>query len=254
MTKCLELWLDESGDFQQDNNLNRNPSLVGGVLIEKNKLYKNHLSKILGSEYVHSNEINKGFGAFSLHVLQSIIEYGGQLIIFENEERLQIVDSTITYLNILSEGIIQLLQLLSAEYGQVELDILIAVRLDMEKQEIHRGDIIQYNDYVSRLEEKIILGLARRSLVSRNYKYSVKLASARNDQRLMISDVVCNSWLTRNSKKFTDEQRTRIQKMFLEKYRFTVFEKSTTAYIKRLIAEGELAEAIFEIYTTKEKN
>lgn len=251
----LELWLDESGDFQNDSNINKSPSLVGGVLIEKNKLDTPKIIEILGSEYIHSNEMGKeNFGAYATELLQAIINHGGQLIIYENQERLEIIDGTITYLNIISEGIIQLLQLLMAEYEEIDLSIVVAVRLDMEKQDTMPGGIIPYQEYVMRLNEKIMIGLARRAIANHKcWKWDIRLASARNDQRLMLADVVCNSWLTQRSKKFTIEQRELLQKLYVDKYRFSVFEKSTPAYIKRLIAEGDFAEAIFEVYTSEEK-
>lgn len=255
-TKIFELWLDESGRFENDQNLSRNPSLVGGVLVEKDKLNIKKISDILELDFVHSNEINSDeFGNFAIKVLTKTRENNGNMVIFENAERLEIVDSTTTYLNIISEGIIQLIQLLSAEHGQIELNVLVAVRLDMVRQDLVKGLIIKHEEYVSRLEERITIGLARRLLSTNSkWKWSIQLASARKDKRLMLADVVCNTWLTRSGpRRFTDKNREEISKLYLKKHRFTVFEKATSSYIKRLIAEGDLSGAIFEVYTSQEK-
>lgn len=246
--KKFELWLDESGNFESDYNTSWNPSLVGGVLVEKYAFDKTKVSEILGRKEVHS--VDEKDPEYQVEVLQRIVENGGDLIIFENAERLKIVDSTITYLNIMSEGIIQLIQLLTAEHGAVELDILKAVRKDMVKTEF---SLIDETEYRKRLEEKIVLGQARRLLYNHSqWKWDIEMGSARKDERLMLADVVCNTRLTRTSNKFSEEQEKEIGQLYFNKYIFTVFEKSTVSNMKRLIAEGALADAIFEVYTTEE--
>lgn len=255
MAKKFELWLDESGDFKEDSNLRKNPSLVGGVLVEKGGLSPREVKDILNNDYVHSNEIEyEVFGDYAVGVLSDIREKNGELVIFENQERLEIIDGSTTYLNILSEGIIQLLQLLSAQYGYIELELLVAVRLNVEIQHSSPGRIIDEDEYTRRLEEKIIVGLARRTLSNnKNWSWSINMASARRDQRLMLADVVCNSFLTKNSRKFNDGHREELKSLYNEIYHFTVFEKATEAYIKKLLGEGEIGEAIFEVYTIEEK-
>lgn len=255
LVKKFELWIDESGDFKKETNLKKNPSLVGGVLVEKDSFSQALIKQILNNDFVHSNEMDSDtFGEYAVELLSKIRNKNGELVIFENEERLEIIDSNTTYLNILSEGIIQLLQLLAAQHGNIELELLIAVRLDMEIQDSSPGQIINHEEYIKRLEEKIIIGLARRALSnSKHWSWSIKLASARKDQRLMLADVVCNSYLTKSSKKFNDIQREELKALYNETYLFTVFEKSTKAYIKKLLGEGEIGEAIFEVYTIEEK-
>lgn len=192
-SKHFELWLDESGDFLREEDKGKNPSLVGGVLIEKSLGKSLNIPGILGSEYIHSNEIKENFGDYAVGVLQRIVEHSGHLVIFENQERLNIVNSDTTYLNVISEGIIQLLQSLAAEHGKIHLDILIAVRLDMEKQDLRPGLIIRPEEYGWRLEERLILGLARRTLAHhKHWGWNINMDSARKNPKLMLADVVCN--------------------------------------------------------------
>ena len=116
--KQFELWLDESGDFKTESELNKNPSLVGGVLVEKGALSEKDIRGILNKDYVHRNEIRREvFGDYATKVLKDICDYGGKLIIFENEERIQVVDGSTTYLNILSEGIKKVIQRKILFYG-----------------------------------------------------------------------------------------------------------------------------------------
>ena len=253
IAKRFELWLDESGDFENDKDMMKNPSLVGGILVEKNSSDISGMIDIIGSDQIHMNEI-KGPGAseYALDVLEKIRQKGGEIVIFENAERLEIVNSTRTYLNIISEGIIKLIQLLSASYESVELNVIVAVRKQMEIQDTIKHGIILYPEYISRMEEKIIIGLARRQISNvANWKWSIELKSARTDPRLMLADIACNTWLTRTSRKFNNPQKEEIDRLYKSQYRFTVFEEVASSHIKRLIAEGDLAEAIFEFYTAK---
>jgi len=52
----LQLWLDESGDFVSDEKEYLNPSLVGGVLVEKGYITKKIARQIIRKDYVHYNE------------------------------------------------------------------------------------------------------------------------------------------------------------------------------------------------------
>lgn len=249
-TKNLELWLDESGDFNNQSNLRKSPSLVGGILIEKNLLNERDIFKILEAEYVHSNEIKGSqFGEYAVRVISKISGNGGCPIIFQNEERLEIIDGSTTYLNVLSEGIIQLIQLLNAEYNKVSLDIIIAVRLEVEEQSNTPGKIIKEKEYIKRIEEKIILGLARKTMYNSNFDWNVQLLSARKDPRLMVADVVCNSWLTKESSKFSSS-RERLLDLYQEKHYFSVLSSMFDVNIKQLLSENNLSEAIYSLYSS----
>ena len=84
MVKRFELWLDESGDFANDSNTSKSPSLVGGVLTKEGTLSNTDIEKILKSDYVHSNEIKDNFGSYAIKVLSNINKHNAELVIFEN--------------------------------------------------------------------------------------------------------------------------------------------------------------------------
>lgn len=250
-----ELWLDESGSFDKDDIKNESPSLVGGILITKGILDEYGVKRILKQEYVHSVEMKgEEYGDYAIDVLNNSIEKGADFVIFENEERINILNGDTTYLNIISEGIIQLLQYLSLKEEHVELDILIAVRKVVDSSMDASRHVIQSQEYIDRLKEKIIIGMARRSLKSiGNSKWNVKFASARVDARLMLADVVCHSWFRRNSRKFNEENRKVLLKLYKPQYYFTAFERATSAYVNRLLSEGNIGDAIFELYTVNDE-
>ena len=243
-THCFELWLDESGNFIADTkNRSLNPSLVGGILIERGLIDEHTAKNIIGRDYVHFNQEKSG--SYSLEVLGSCAELNADFVIFQNEERIFVIDSDTTYLNIISEGIIQLLLLLSAKYGDFDLDILVATR----KNTVKGSGILKAEEYEFRLREKIVLGLARNVLSRKNeWKYKVSFDDARVSKRLMLADGVCNTYLTKTSSKFTDQQRNEINCLYKQEYIFSVFASMTDVKIKRTISEGKLGDALFELY------
>ena len=62
------LWLDESGEFLKDNEKkkkNFRPSLIGGILFEKDKFSKYDATKIIKSDYFHSTECSENTDVFN---------------------------------------------------------------------------------------------------------------------------------------------------------------------------------------------
>lgn len=246
----LELWLDESGEFKHDDNKRRNPSLVGGVLVKRGDITEASAEKFIGRKTIHYTELNDG--AENMRLLEWVKQNKGEFVVFQNKERVKIIDGDTTYLNVLAEGIIRLLSHLSAVHQDFMLRILIATRKNME---IEKSELIAEKEYEQRLKEGIIRGLARESLTNKNnWDYHVTFGDAREDFRLMLADGVCNTYLTRSGRrKFTDEQRERINELYDEQYIFSFFEHIGKAKLKRMLAEGDVGEVIFECYLDENK-
>ncbi|MCM3124415.1 MULTISPECIES: hypothetical protein [unclassified Mesobacillus] len=240
----LELWLDESGDFVSDVNTRLNPSLVGGVLIPVGIIDEGIARKMLGKPYVHFTDEPADY---TLNILKGIQEKNGSFVVFQNQERVQIIDSDTTYLNVLAEGIIQLLLQLAAVYRRFELSIMVATR----KNTNSGYGIISPEQYEKRLRERVIVALARKSLTSK-WKYTIKFDDARTSSRLMLADGVCNTYLTRTSSKFTDSDREVIKSMYKQEYIFSFFENSVEKELHKLLGEGNITDALYEIYNNKE--
>lgn len=238
----LELWLDESGDFESDNKSHLNPSLVGGVLIKKGIITDGLALQMIGKGYVHFNQES---AEYHLQILEKVKKHQAEFVVFQNKERVMIIDSDTTYLNVLAEGIIQLLLQLSASVGDFELDIIIATR----KNTVKGYGIIAQEEYERRLRERIILGLAKKALTRKNkWKYHVYFDDARTSHKLMLADGVCNAYLTRTSSKFTDNQQSIIEELYDEDYLFSFFEDTVEYELKRSLVEGKLSEVIFECF------
>jgi len=240
----FELWLDESGDFLYDDlDLNKKPSLVGGVLVKKGNLSEQFLRELFtnkaGTTFIHSTELKNNFGNIACNILTEIQDKIYKFICFKNTERVLNVTRDETYLNILSEGINKLMQILLAEYGEVELDVLIAVRV---KEGSTDGQIIDNKDYVERLRKKVSMSDLERYITPKNLKLS--FASARYDQRLMLADVVCNTYLTIEARKF-DAVRNIIKKLLnSNSYEFSLAERINMSLFRKYLIEGNYGECI----------
>lgn len=241
----FQLFLDESGDFENDNTKPSNwrSSLIGGLLIEKDinflKTAKGIVKRATGKERVHCKDET---GTTVINILKEIEKYKHEIIIFENAEKIVVINSTTTYLNIMAEGIIQLLSRLSATYGKVELDIIIATRKDVSKG----IGIIEFSNYEKILREKIIVGIAKKELSSEVLpKFKVHLSDARYDEMLMLSDAICNGFLTQDAKvKFSQDER-RYLKHYFKNAKITSLIPKLENQIQSLLINNKVSDAIF---------
>jgi len=286
------LYIDESGKFLNEakqRKKGKNPSLVGGVLVRDKELRDADLKAIYnkgmeligmpGVKFVKTNELETGEAEFALFVLEKAIAKKYEFVVFENIEYHDIKNSTITYLNIFAEGVVQLLRQLCAEQNDFVLNILIAKRRDTaimeeaaamkemggtdeqkkmpdsaakksgtaEKNEMEDGQIwpprIQDDKYLERLDEGITREIMRQSLPLSFYKqYTIDFDMATKNEKLKLCDIVCNTWITRSSGKFDDEQRLMIAKLYKDDYHFFILENT----IRTMVRNGDLADAVYE--------
>ena len=161
--KKYQLFLDESGQFKETNSNGKRkqkPSIVGGYLaLNKNcntywanKLLKkikesNSAFSNISIDPFHGKETaDSNLSAFITSLLQELCsDEKVCLVEFKNERGLDIVNSDITYLNVLTEGIIQLiLGLMKETDDDINLDIDFAQRVDVTQKEASNDRIIQY--------------------------------------------------------------------------------------------------------------
>ena len=254
----LELYLDESGQFIDEKEA-LSPSLIGGILVEKDRLTTKRAQEIMEvatkqitGNYVHINDISKIdkkiSGDVSIEIIRQIRKIPANIVIFENNEMLDFNDDKILYLNIISEGIVNLLERLSIEKPEgIELNVIAAVRRDLKVHDDRT--IIEYEEYSKRIKEKIYMKIAEKNIfLSKDCKVNFELSSARKNAKLMLADVVCNSRLTRNSSKFNNEQKEFLEQTFnSQKYMFNVFRTDLQKKISAYLIQNNIADAIFLI-------
>ncbi len=256
MRKEYELWLDESGQFVNEKDLktkNRNPSLVGGFLVEKSMVDKIPYETIIDTSRNHAmNLTNNDKKEYVLPILERMhTEFGATQVFFENAEYAEGKSGRQLYLRILAEGLLQLLQSLNAQYESVRISVIIAQRQDMQAEAEKRK--ILSDEYQNML--KLLMEKKRREhriFLHENSFLEFQITPAHLEYKLQLADFVCNTRLTRDSLAFK-EVRQRVDKLHENAYLFTLTEITSANYIRRSLADGYISDAIIELYTTKDK-
>ena len=248
------LYLDESGQFEDDQlRKGYSPSLVGGLLVRSDRVPEDQLRGLVG-HFIHGCENYDQHKEEYLSILSKLQEWEGRFVIFENSERLKIIDTDVTYLNIISEGLVRLFRDLAVRHTgrKIAVNVHIAKRTDVS--ELNKGGKpgwIQNPEYTDRLEEKLILSMGRNGVSG--VQYQLTFGNARHDQLLMLADLICNTWLTRKALRFKAEDRAKIREWYKQEYRYTVFENATIGYIKRLYIEQRYGEMIYQMCLLKDE-
>lgn len=255
MARKYELWLDESGKFEdgEAKRAQENPSLIGGVLVEKDIVEHIKFDELVSKENNHATEMNKQKKKqYLLETLEKVKkDYHAKLFYIENPNYEYEKSNRQLYLRMMAEGLLQLMQVLNAENESVELDVIIAQRQDVTAQKDRRR--IDEKEYVHLLQ-KFIANKKKQNkiLLHEKSRLSFYLDSAYRNPKLWLADYASHIRYRRNSGLFQDS-KTRLNVLFSDAYLFTVTEVTTTSYINRLLSNNMVADAIYEAFTTTEK-
>lgn len=250
----FDVFIDESGDFETESLSGfSSPSLVGGLLIPSGKISEAYLNMLVpGAFHAMENYDKEKFFC----ILKKLRADKGHFIIFRNEERLNVVNGDMTYLNVLSEGFVQLIRNLKIMYpdDNIILNALIAYRQAVSFKRFLYGEEeakeqkvrINQDQYYARLDEKMIIAMGRNQI--QGVKLNTSFAGALQDKRLMLADIICNTFFSKSSrKKFTDEDRQLIDTLYEERFIYSVFENATVGNLKRLFIESRYGEMLYQI-------
>lgn len=241
-----ELYIDESGDFSSDDlNRNRIASFVGGVLCPSKAVSGQTIDRMIDGP-IHAMESYDKERFFS--IIESLLQKGCRIVLFENNDRIRVQDGDTTYLNIITEGLTKLLRDLHNEDPEalIDISILIATRQNSEEREKGNTIRIAENEYLRRFEEKMLVSLGRNKID--HVTFTISFANAQKDKRLMLADIICNTWISRKAKvKFTAEDRAKIADLYKDSIRYEVYEDPDAGYLRRLISENRIGEAIAQL-------
>ena len=254
MPKKFELWLDESGDFQNEAALrarNMKPSLVGGILLEKEIAAAMDVDSILDEEHNHAMEFSdEQKRLFSLPVLERLqTEYHAREVFFENAGYADGESNRQLYLKVMAEGLIQLLQTLNAAYESVLIEVIIAQRQDVEKMGTPASRISDA-EYIAKLNDVMKRKRRlRRLLLHEDSELKFIIQPAHRQKKLQMADFACNTRLTRDSRAFQGS-RDRVERLYEDALIFTMAERSSENYIRTSLTQGYISDAVMELYTT----
>ena len=222
MTKTYYLYLDESGDFDADLRItDRNECLVGGILYEAGgSMSEEKAQSIIMQAWYKENPgdrrrapkdaiVNKIRHATELpaetkasltaHIISETSK-NAQIVIFENYGKTKIGDSVKTYINIMVDGVVQLLKRLSLEEERITLNIIAGFKKD-SRQKITNN---MFEGYINKQEcldmfnERFALMRAKYSDKLGRLKISFDYADDKRTYQLILCDYICNYRFTRS--------------------------------------------------------
>ncbi|MTB64578.1 hypothetical protein GGG87_06180 [Streptococcus sp. zg-86] len=252
--KQFQLWLDESGCFDETSDSRDLYSFVGGVLVETEKSSQIDLKTFLSSkEYNHAMTLD--MKAKKEYVIPKLLDFkkytDARYIFFENIEYYGNGDNRLLYLQVLSEGLLQLTQLLEAKYGPIKLAIIIASRLAQKGDEklVH----ITEEEYV-RCFRKLLHDKQERNefTVHESTQVQFHLERATKSLPLILADFASNTRRMYYRKKFKDrDSKASLSILFEDAYTFSMSELSSDTKIRILLGQNDLSEAIMEVFTSQ---
>lgn len=245
MLEKFTLYLDESGDFDKDLETPwKNECLVGGLLVnEKMPLKQEKAKQLLISSWKravpsdaglspekalkrarHATELGWAEKAAMVTGVLDEAENYGEFIIFENYKKIRIINSTLTYINIMVDGMIQLLNRLVAEHpgSKIKLRVIAGFRKDTTKpvSADRQEGYIEVQDCLSRIREHLELAKVKNHSVSAGRS---EISFCYDDDKvnciLMLCDYICNFYLTRTASVYrASYKNTSLREYLLQKY------------------------------------
>lgn len=246
LVKKFDLWLDESGDFKDDDKKvkhGKTPSCVCGVLVESGALGNSTLQKWFKTE-VHCCKTVSGQEQMEyLERLQK--QQGVRFVVVVNEELINFTDDQNTYFYMLAEGIIQVLKRLKGEYGEVQLNILIATRVKgRENKSSAEFKKDQCEKDIQNLKLHLVLAGYRDGGISEE-DWKITADKPSDNPRLQVADIICNTYLTRNTK--LGEYSQMLNQVFCNEektWKFTMAPDKYTSLFYDMLSKGELGAAV----------
>ena len=246
MVRKYTLYLDESGDFDRDLEVSwKNECLVGGLLLGEGRPLREERAKeivagawkkaypeearrsveALFTKAAHATELKENKARIVRSVLEEAQRYG-EFVIFENYQKTRIVNSTLTYVNIMVDGIIQLTGRLAAEQpgDKVKMEVIAGFRKDttipvtFDRTEGY----IRKEEFIERIRERLSLARVKNHLLSGgNAEILFRCDDDKENPFLVLCDYICNFYITRTAAIYREsyDGRLSLGEYLLGKYR-----------------------------------
>lgn len=255
------LYIDESGDFGPRQSWGRRPCVIGGFLAQSSATEDaawNFLADVAGHErdacfHAQDRTVQADRAGWVAKLPSALAARRWSVALFEHSSGREVIDNATTYLNVLAEGVVQLLLDLAAEFrgspDPLRLELLLAERWLPRPDDPSIKDMTPQEAYVLRLRERFAVEQVRQAaLLGRRLELgAVELGSARGDPRLMVADLVCGVW------RFRDELDAKsiegIEEVVGSRC-YSALRPVEASRIRDAIARGDLAAAMHDLVVT----
>lgn len=266
--KKYYVYLDESGDFESDETLGRRKkgSLVGGFFYNQEDMPKGigalerKIKSLINGEN-HATEVGatqKGEKVFS--VLSKMEDEPIKFVIFQNDLKKKIINSTQTYLTVITEGLVQLMKkLIILENEPVEINVVVGFKKDTTRvvTSSYTEGYIDIDEYRKRMLEKLAVEKAKlRNADFQSSLINIELEDDKKNSFLILSDYICNFWYTSRSQAFSGRVkwknnevsiRVALKSLYDQDYVFPLFNTEENEHVLRMVQDGCIADALFEM-------
>ena len=253
--KEFELWIDESGDFKDDDIKKQRgltPSCVGGALVEKGALGGNVLRRWYPEEVHCCNDLEPEEQIEYFKQIQQIKKLRNFIIV--NDEAIKFTDDKDLYLFILSEGIIKVMKRLKAQYGQIHLTLVIATRVKGYVEKTYQEFLEdEKNIDIENLRTHLRISGYRDGGI-REEEWNIIAGKPKDNERLQVADIICNTYLKRKtalrsyssvlSPCFNDPDKT---------WEFSLVGNKGESIFYDNMSKGEIGEAVLGLCTEEGK-
>lgn len=277
MTKQFYLYLDESGDFDRDLLEGwKNECLVGGFLTKDapvadnmsksillkcwKKIFPNDrqlTENVILKKIRHSTDLDEQKKDIVCEILNQA-EQLGEFVIFQNYNKAKIINSTVTYVNIMADGIVQLLSRLVLEnpYDRIQMHVIAGFRKDTTHAvtDDPLSGYINKNECVDRIRERIILlSLKNNNILSNKSSVTFEYMDDKRTMSLILSDYICNFYYTNTARIYRNEYRPGMtyQQHLLEKYHgnnvFSLYGNSERERLMSYMSALDYSTALYEV-------
>lgn len=278
------LYLDESGDFWEDNPSDFvSPSLIGGVLCQKEELTDDNFARQVHNSvvqefvkdypqykdenYDHATELKmppQDKAEIKLRMVETIIKNGYIPVVFQQTGKHFIQSNTTTYIIFLVEGLIKLIEDRKIE----KLVVTVGERLNLDlkakwvrdnpgiPEKAYKGPYIEKKAIVSEFEKFMAIAKIREAYAfsGKDPIVTFQMGDDKKNRLLILSDYICNTYLTGESFR-NPEHKNRLQNLKKSRIDERTDDKRYQVYrikeiqeaekLKRYIADRNYGEALF---------
>lgn len=279
MSVKYNLYLDESGDFDKDLEIYwKNECLVGGLLVKDNKFTEKQAKSLRNNAWKRAysddmldqsnpvvpnhatNLSGEAKAKYTLHLLSELKKnMDVEFIVFENSFKSKINNSTLTYVNIMADGIVQLLAMLAAKNTKedVTLEVTAGFRKDMVKNKLDgtEDQYVKPELCTERIEERInLLRLRNPSLQKKNLKVSFSFEDDKKNELLILCDTICNFYITRTSRDYGYPYKEGtyadyLIKLFSPEYIYSLQGDIRREFVYSMIANQSYSSLLFDLFS-----
>jgi hypothetical protein len=241
------LYLDESGSFK-DGEI----SAIGGLWAPDEIRIEDALESLelvygypMPPEGYHATDYPGDRAELTLKAISDWTARGWKGVLFEHVSQRTIIDNATTYVNVFADGLARFARKASAgQASSIDMEILVAFRSLPRDDDDRIIDRTPKEEYQSRLKERLALEILRDPLAGAgSWKTRLQFASAKREPRLMLADLLCNSWW-RARKTLTAMEAV---SSFIGNHHHRTLRADDAERIRLCLDEGDHVQALIEL-------